>query len=231
MAQIGHGYGSEWQLLRFLGHHRIFLENEIKQQLHLVGECKFKWLDFGYADNRNVVSGDKELKGLGFLAEKGPFLEYPKGWEDSQSWDAVVYIGDTLYLVEAKAHVREIGSKSKSHGGTSRQEIINFMSNQMVNFGCLVNVQKSTWLGDYYQMANRLAVAAYLNNKGISTKVLYIYFEDGYYDQNGTDLGATKEEFEVEINKEKETLGIDKDPKIDELLCEVFINAKNPCKK
>ena len=29
MAQIGYGYGSEFHLMRFLGHHRNLLENEI----------------------------------------------------------------------------------------------------------------------------------------------------------------------------------------------------------
>jgi len=230
MAQIGYGYGSEWHLLRFLGHHRNLLEKEIKKQLNLVGDCNFKWFDFGFANRETVVSGDKELTGLGFLNEKGSFPEYIQGWESKQSWDAVVYIGDTLYLIEAKAHVKEICCNEQVNGGKSRATILNFMNEQMTNFECSVNVQESTWLGKYYQMANRLAVAAYLNNKRIPAKVLYIYFEDGYYDQNGTDLGATKEEFEVEIKKEKETLGIDKDSKIKELLCEVFINA-NQCDK
>ena len=230
MAQIGKGYGSEWHLLRFLGHHRHQLENEIKVQLKLGGECVFNWLDFEFDDRDRVVSGDKELTGLGFLRKQSQFPEYPTGWESTQSWDAVVYINDTLYLVEAKAHVSEIYDKKNNHGGKSRTVILDFMSKQMTTFGCNVNVQESTWLGDYYQMANRLAVAAYLNNKNIPTKVLYIYFEDGYYMDDGNNLSATKEDFLKEIAKEKKTLGIDKNSQIKKILCEVFINA-NPIKK
>ena len=222
MAQIGYGYGSEWHLLRFLGHHRERLEDEIRKQLKL-GECKFKWLDFDFADRKDVISGDQELKGLDFLGKKGCFPEYPLRW--NQSWDAVVYINDTLYLVEAKAHVTELGDKS-SHGGTSRQAILEFMSQQMAKYGCHVTVEESTWLGEYYQMANRLATAAYLNNKGYSTKVLYIYFENGFYTNDSNNCDATKEEFQMAISKEKETLGINNDSKInEELLCEVFIDA------
>lgn len=229
MAQIGKGYGSEWHLLRFLGHHRHLLENEIKSQLD-IGDCVFNWLDFDFGDRERVVSGDKELTGLGFLREQGSFPEYPTGWSSTQSWDAVVYINNTLYLVEAKAHTSEIYDKENNHGGKSRPVILDFMSKQIADFGCNVNVQESTWLGDYYQMANRLAVAAYLSNKNIPTKVLYIYFEDGYYMDDENDRGATKEDFLKEIAKEKETLGIDKDSNIKELLSEVFINA-NPFKK
>ena len=38
MAQIG--YGSEFQLMRFLGHHRNLLENEIKKQIGVEGEIR-----------------------------------------------------------------------------------------------------------------------------------------------------------------------------------------------
>lgn len=226
MAQIGHGYGSEWHLLRFLGRHRNLLEKEIKEQLKLDEKSSFNWLDFEFAEREKIISGDKELIGLSFLGEKDFFKEYP--WGNSQSWDAIVKINDTWYLVEAKAHISEIRGGKCQATKDSKKNILEFMDTQMKPFG--VNV-KDNWLGDYYQMANRLAVAAYLNNKDISTKVLYIYFEDGYYDDTqDKDLGNTRKEFEKEIEKEKETLGIDKDPKIDELLCEVFINA-NPRKK
>ena len=33
MAEMALGYGSEYQLLRFLGHHRIELDKEIKKVL------------------------------------------------------------------------------------------------------------------------------------------------------------------------------------------------------
>ena len=61
MAQIGYGYGSEYQLLRFLGHHRRELEQIISKQ---IGEGTFEWEDFDYADPKTVISGDKELMGL-----------------------------------------------------------------------------------------------------------------------------------------------------------------------
>lgn len=43
MAQIGYGYGSEFQLLRFLGHHRNLLEEAIRK---VIGDSdgSFYWL-------------------------------------------------------------------------------------------------------------------------------------------------------------------------------------------
>ena len=44
MAEMGLGYGSEYQLLRYLGHHRIELNEVIKANTRLCGEIH--WLDF-----------------------------------------------------------------------------------------------------------------------------------------------------------------------------------------
>ena len=54
MAQIGHGYGSEFQLLRFLGHHRHFLESTIYSTTGFLGQ--FDWIDFCFADRMKSIS-------------------------------------------------------------------------------------------------------------------------------------------------------------------------------
>ena len=114
MAQIGFGYGSEFQLLRFLGHHRLEFESIIAG---VIGPGVFNWEDFDYADPKTVISGDKELMGLSFLERLYPAqyptvkAEYEKykiyhrnAW---QNWDAIFTHNNTLYLVEAKAHISE----------------------------------------------------------------------------------------------------------------------------
>ena len=122
MAQIGYGYGSEFQLMRFLGHHRHLLESEICKQTG-IGEGQFNWLDFDFADRRKVISGDKELSGLLFLS-KIPFLDKEtidvilkdytsykiSNINTWQSWDAIFTLDKTIYLGEAKAHVGEMVS-------------------------------------------------------------------------------------------------------------------------
>ena len=56
MAQIGHCYGSEYHLMRFLGHHRDLLDERIMKGLQEYG--KIHWLDFEFDDPLSELSGD-----------------------------------------------------------------------------------------------------------------------------------------------------------------------------
>lgn len=238
MAQIGYGYGSEYQLLRFLGHHRRELERAISEQ---IGEGTFEWEDFEYANPKKVISGDKELTGLGFLKRLYP-LQYEKVEEeyrkyinkpDWQYWDAVFSHNKTLYLVEAKAHIKELSSGKEEHGDKSKELILKYLQLQLQDYP--VN---RVWLQDYYQLANRLATAALLNKHGIKTKVLYIYFLNGYrkrvVEKEGrnekifetVNLNATEEQFRSAISSELRVLGIDHDAVSGLLAPPVFINAE-----
>ena len=238
MAQIGHGYGSEYQLLRFLGHHRKEFEDIISK---VIGQGEFHWEDFEYADPSKVISGDKELSGLSFLEKIFP-IQYPaikKEYDnyitksDWQSWDAVFRHNDILYLVEAKAHKEELSSGKKEHCGTSKEKILSFFKEQLPKLPV-----SEKWLEKYYQLANRLATAALLNKHVIKTKVLYIYFVNGYRkrivekeDRNGKvvetyNLNAKQEEFEEAIKVELKELGIERDS-VSSILCPpIFVNAE-----
>lgn len=246
MAQIGHGHGSEFQLMRFLGHHRELLEQRITKSLREEGS--FRWLDFGFSDPSESVSGDQELLGLSFLEKLDLPKEFVKKAIDEyhtysinridtwQNWDAVFTLNDTLYLVEAKARVGEIISMG-DHGGESKAEILRFFKEQLMNnpqYGMRVSEE---WLGHYYQFANRIATAALLNKNGIKTKVIYIYFTNGFNIHNLSKNGqkvisvdgsnnATKEAFLKAIEKEKKALSLDGFDSLKLLLAEpVFIKA------
>ena len=238
MAQIGYGYGSEYQLLRFLGHHRHELERIISEQ---IGEGTFKWEDFEYADPEKVISEDKELTGLDFLKRLYP-LQYDEvvaeyktyiKKADWQSWDAVFSQNGTLYLVEAKAHTSELSSGKEEHGNSSKELILEYFHSQLPTLPV-----SRVWLRDYYQLANRLATAALLNKHGIKTKVLYIYFVNGYrkrvLEKEGlkekifetVNLNATEEQFRSAIALELQILGITHDAVSNLLAPPVFINAE-----
>jgi len=251
MAQIGYGYGSEFQLMRFLGHHRHLLESEICKQTG-IGEGKFNWLDFDFADRRKVISGDKELSGLLFLS-KIPFLD--KETVDDilkdytsykisnintwQSWDAIFTLDNTIYLVEAKAHVSEMASTPQKR--ESKNEILSFMKNNLSDLPV-----SSEWLKSYYQLANRLATTAFLQNhlnpKGFSAKTICIFFTNGFskpilgernkiVNMANTNDDASIADYKNEIKLEMETLGIREEEKISHLLTKpVFIEA-NPILK
>ena len=238
MAQIGYGYGSEYQLLRFLGHHRHELEKKITEQ---IGQGTFDWVDFEYANPKKSISGDKEITGLGFLE-----ILYPNQYQkieadyktfikksDWQNWDAVFTLNGILYLVEAKAHISELSSGKEEHGYSSKEFILKYFESQLP--GLPVN---RVWLQEYYQLANRLATAAFLNNHGIKTKVLYLFFVNGYrkrvLEKEGrgekifetVNLNATEAQFKDAIALEMRTLGINHDVVSDLLVPPVFINAE-----
>lgn len=243
MAQIGYGYGSEWQLLRFLGHHRNALNNAISEQTGIKGD--FHWLDFGFADRRKIISGDKEIKGISFLKEL-EFIdekiyneidtEY-KNYEirnitNWQSWDAILIVNKDIYLIEAKAHTAELLSDN-DNGGKSYANILNYMEKQLSDFFPV----SEEWMKDYYQLANRLATTAllnkHLNKVGIKVKTMGLYFVNGYYERvlkenkryQIINKDASKEDFEAAIAKELETLSL-KDKDLSNLLTDpVFIDC------
>ena len=227
MAQIGYGYGSEFQLLRFLGHHRNDLEEAIRKA---IGDShgNLYWFDFDFADREKVISGDSEMCGLSFLKKEIPNIsgvcdkvkKYPWNFDRWQYWDAVFKLNDVIYFVEAKAHKDEIKSGNKKHGGTHSKEILEFMKGQ---FSCATE----EWLKDYYQFANRLSTVSLLNNNGISCKLVNIYFVDGYYDrEHSINKDTSEDSYRTEIDQELKTLGIDEEEK-DKYVIDVFIDA-NP---
>lgn len=226
MAQIGYGYGSEWQLLRFLGHHRDRLNEEISLQAGVKG--MYHWLDFGFANRSKVMSEDSEIKGISFIRSldmideetfKDIETEYKSfniGKIDSwQNWDAVLIVDKTIYLVEAKAHIGELSCGKEINGGNSAKNILEYMQLQLQDLP--VN---EIWLKNYYQLANRLATTSllnkHLNKKGISVRTMVIYFVNGYQKRvlegdklhNKINKDASKGDFEKAIDKELETLGL-----------------------
>ena len=251
MAQIAHGYGSEFQLLRFLGHHRNLLEEEICKQIN-VNKKHFYWLDFDFAKRENVVSGDQERVGLRFLYEL-PMLSSEKTFVEEiinnfkqykigrsinswQNWDAIFTLDKTIYLVEAKAYVKEM--KSQPEEQKTIGEIKRFMSDSLSE----INITDD-WFGCYYQFANRLATTSFLQkrlkSKGFSAKLLCMYFINGnskpILDEKQEKIirmdetdhpNASKEDYKNAIKNEIEELGLDKhEDLLSNLMCEVFINA------
>ena len=187
MAEIGYGYGSEWHLMRFMARHRKCLERAICEKLD-DEESKFVWLDFDFANKTDSsITGDVEIKGLSFLQSdeikdhlSNELLdkikkEYIIGWENTQSWDAIFLKGNTIFLVEAKAHRDELKSGNDIHGGKSHKEIKSFIGRQFSSLGINENDE---WLKNYYQFANRLATTIFLkkhlNDINLDVKLLYI---------------------------------------------------------
>lgn len=221
MAEIGYGYGSEWHLMRFMARHRHHLEDAVRAAIGSTDTESFYWYDFGFGGAG--IATDKELKGLSFLDNSESFKDYIKGWRTSQSWDAVFKLGDVIYLVEAKAHIAEMSNEG-NNGGKSKDEIEKFIIENLAKQK--ISINKDHCLGKYYQLANRLATAAFLTNKGYKTKCVYIYFLNGFQKPNQIDLSVVSlDEYLNEIEKEMTDLGLNPN-QVKPLLYHVFIDAK-----
>ena len=184
---MGLGYGSEFQLLRFMGRHRHELERTIidalQEKQQTINDKNFDWLDFEYSDVNKVITGDRELYGLSFLEkkiDKGLYDKITSALQKAgsfinnwQHWDAVFVLDDCFYFVEAKAYPGELYS-TNDHGGSSKKEILNFMRENMQPYDIEVD---ENWLDSYYQFANRISMMAFLNQNGLNAKAIYIYFE------------------------------------------------------
>lgn len=222
MAQIGYGYGSEWQLLRMLGHHRVYFFQELKKQLGLSSGSEIHWLDYGF-DNSNI-SGDKEYKQREFF-EAIPEIFTPEVLAEfekddfrkilNQNWDGIFWVDKAVYLVEAKAHTEEI----KSHYGATKKSSISEIDRCLEETRKSFNISSTNdWKKTYYQMANRIAFLHLLEKHNIKARLVNIYFVNGYEKKvvppvSGKSYiiqnkNASIEDWEKAIKEEEDYLGI-----------------------
>lgn len=208
---MGLGYGSEFQLMRFLGHHR----DELYKMIHHATNTTepIEWLDYPYDGNR--ISGDGELTGIKCFENRDDYKDITKLWKEfwpqsgsSMNWDGVFKIGETWYFVEAKANIEEAFQKCSASSEDSIKTIK------------LAFEETKEWLGidngiewnktDCYQLANRLAFMCFCNKKcnNLKAKLLYISFINGYWKKNVISEDAwVKEVWSKQFN----TLGITKE--------------------
>ena len=64
MGKIGHGYGSEWHLLRYLGYHR---EHLTSWTTRVTGGNSIDWIDFPFSTKNAPLEDDKEYIGIDFI--------------------------------------------------------------------------------------------------------------------------------------------------------------------
>lgn len=232
--QIGYGYGSEWHLLRMLGHHREYFYSQIKNCIPIKGVIT--WLDYPTAYNQdNSISGDSEFTNLKFLNEidfcKNKLNKVLEDWKKflpkNQNWDGIFYADNTIYLIEAKAHKNEISNNCRSKNIKEIRKHMNEIKKNYVT-------EESDWTKNgIYQLANRLSVAIFLNQHDIPTKLVNIYFLNGYKikHKNGRKVQLydvskninNQEVWEKIINKQYKSLKLNDEAK--KLIHNIFIDC------
>ncbi len=177
MGKIGHGYGSEWHLLRYLGRHRNLLNRNVSEA---TGCREIEWLDFGF-DPENPWH-DAERKGLDFLGEKSVLQEWWRGyWPQGagiHNWDAVAKCQTTggqtgWILVEAKANLEELRSVCQARNRESLRKIESAFDATKDALGIPASAD---WMRPYYQYCNRVAALHFLVSHAIDARLLFLYF-------------------------------------------------------
>ena len=193
MAEMRIGYGSEYQLLRYLGHHRNYLYKEI---CRVIGRGEIEWLDYPVDLLRD--SRDGELKHVNCFERLPNYVEINKQWKDfwpqsgnAHNWDGVFIKDGIWYFVEAKANLEEANQKCKAESKKSIDKIIKAFEETCGNRQLAQDWQSS----NCYQLANRLAFIHFCKMMGIEAKLLYISFINGY-DSNPKKNVDSKEEWE-----------------------------------
>jgi len=231
MAEMGLGYGSEFQLLRFLGHHRHELEGSILRNTKINPDLTYNmdWLD--YPKDKTRKSLDGEYTGIDFLPpklQKKISENWKKYWpKNGQNWDAILYcsplvpnspLEDQWIIVEAKAHIKELESPCQAKDKESVKKIESaFEATQHFNIK-----PNNSWFKQYYQLANRLAFINFLLDNGIQCSLLNIYFINGWAnkpEKNVLNIGTWKEA----INAEYSYLGINNNAK--KYISEIFVEC------
>lgn len=228
MGRIGYGYGSEWHLLRYLGRHRHKLDRAI---LKAVGQGDgIEWLDFAFTGKGKQP--DAELKGLEFFT--GPEYrtlkrEWAKFWPQTgnpPNWDAVGWLikrrNLELLLVEAKAHLKEIGSScgAKVRGG--RNQIKKALAETKVYLGAAADAD---WLRGYYQLANRLATLYFLHKNDIPARLILIYFLGDKFPRGGREPSRAKD-WKKALDEQERHLGLPRRHPLKSRIHKVFLPVK-----
>ncbi len=184
MGYIGHGYGSECHLLRWMGRHRQAFDKATLRAMGVNSESiVIDWLDTNFCkDPRKWY--DAELKGLDFISDKkvlnGWHIEWPQSG-NPQNWDAVGVLKKPgnpdqqgIVLVEAKAHIGEISTHIGAKSPKSLQLIESTLRRTADNLHATFD--KKTWMQEFYQHSNRLAVYDYMKRCGLNPYLLFVYF-------------------------------------------------------
>ena len=88
-------------------------------------------------------------------------------------WDGLCIAGDTILLVEAKAHVGEMASSCTAEAPSSVTLIEQSLSATKQALGAEA---AADWMNGYYQLANRFAHLWFLRERGVDARLVLLQF-------------------------------------------------------
>ena len=207
MTQPEKTYGSEYHFLRYRRERSEKLGRAILKAVGAPRKTVIEWL---YpSEDRN-----KEPQGLNFIEDRQLRERWKTVWPTSgrqQSWDGVAKLRvpgkrPTWLLIEAKANHPEFCTPPTTAKGAGRQKIQRTLNRVKRALG----VQRDfSWLGSYYQHANRLAVLWFLSTNGQKAIFLDLLFiGDRFPDKRR--CPRTEAEWQDLLHARRLTLGLPK---------------------
>ena len=88
-------------------------------------------------------------------------------------WDGLCIAGDTILLVEAKAHVGEMASSCTAEAPSSVTLIEQSLGATKKALGADASAD---WMNGYYQLANRFAHLWFLRERGVDARLVLLQF-------------------------------------------------------
>jgi hypothetical protein len=243
MGTIGHGYGSEWHLLRYLGYHRQDLNKAVLKSIGGQDGGRIEWMDFKFSGENKKLRLEKEWAGIDFLSEcttsipgldfgvvQGAWKQYWPQTGTPPNWDAVGMLrrngSPEILLVEAKAHSEELASTCGA-GKRSREKISRAMEETIKSFGS-TTADPNEWLEGYYQYCNRLAVLHFLRQRnGIPVRLIMIYF-CGEMKKDGWTCPKDEQEWSNALDPMYVKLGLGQTSPLMSFVNKVFLNCGQP---
>jgi hypothetical protein len=120
------------------------------------------WAEYRDADFLSLVGRPELIPKLrAFWPASGP------------QWDALGLAGNTLLLVEAKAHVGEMKSNCAAKVKRSREMIVAALDAASRGLG---GGDSAKWMNGYYQLANRLAHLWFLRENAVDARLVLLQF-------------------------------------------------------
>ena len=217
-TQVTHGSQNDIQLLA--NKYKKLLDEEIskikKETVELEWFSPLK--DDDYAEYADQCFIDRLGISDRILVQLKDF--WPKG---GANWDGLAKDGETVFIMEAKAHISEIKIESTGASGESL-ELIEKSLNETKEF---LNIKSDiSWCKEnYYQYANRIAHLYYLREKNkIDAHLLFIYFLN---DKSVTEKEETKEDWEKAINGIYNKLELKENNKLSKFIHHIFIDVES----
>ena len=167
---------------------QTIINSQMKDSLNaMLGDTSIEWLSPLREENyKEYKLNEPSIEKL-FSSQKIDFSFWPN---NQPQWDAIGKSENTIYLVEAKAHTKEVSSKLSATSKKSIAVITDALQQTFIALGGQGNF--SAWTEKYYQFANRLAFNNYLTAAGFDVRLIFLNIID-----DPTHIPTTQNEWNI----------------------------------